>query len=71
MKFEKLDIKKHGVWKVAELIYEADIDTLNFFFGNKDGAIEIIEKLVIAGKNTTGHEKIHVVSGNDNQILGI
>lgn len=71
MKFEKLDIKNHRVWKVAELIYETDVDTLDFFFGNKDGAVEIIEKLVIAGKNTTGYEKIHVVSGNDNWILGV
>jgi len=71
MRFEKLDLDKHDSLKVSELIYEADMDTFNVFFQNKASAAEKIEKLVIAGGNTLGYENIHVVSSDDNHVLGI
>lgn len=70
MKFEKLDLKKHDLGSVSELIYETDISTFNFFFHNKNVATEKIGKLILTGKNTLGCEGIHVLSG-DNQVLGV
>ncbi|MBM4241442.1 MAG: GNAT family N-acetyltransferase [Euryarchaeota archaeon] len=72
MIFEKMDLERHDPYKVAELIYAADVDTFNFFFKNKASAVEKIEKLVESGNNSLGHEKIYVVSNEGgNHILGI
>ena len=71
MKFIKLDIKKHDLNKVSELIYETDAETLNFLFKNKINSSERIAKLVKTGDNSRGYEKIHVVTNDDNQVLGV
>ncbi|MBM4242087.1 MAG: GNAT family N-acetyltransferase, partial [Euryarchaeota archaeon] len=72
MIFEKMDLERHDPYKVAELVYEADVDTFNFFFKNKASAVEKIEKMVEIGNNSLGHEKIYVVSDKgDNRVLGI
>jgi ribosomal protein S18 acetylase RimI-like enzyme len=70
MKFEKLDLKKHSTLKVSELIYEADVDTFNFFFKNKANAAHKIEKLIIAGDNSLGYRQIYVMVDH-NQVLGV
>jgi ribosomal protein S18 acetylase RimI-like enzyme len=71
MYFEKMNIKKHNSFKVASLIYEADADTFNFFFGNRQNASRRLEKLVTAGDNSLGYEQFHVVTNEDSQILGV
>lgn len=70
MKFEKLDVHRHDLYKVAELMYETDIETYNFYFKNQKNAAERIKKLIKAGNNSLGHEKIYVVTGGENQIFG-
>lgn len=71
MYLQKMEIKKHNPLKVAELIYEADVDTFNFFFGNRENASRKIEKLVIAGDNSLGYEQIYTVTNEDCNILGV
>ena len=70
MKFEKLDIKKHSVHKVAELLYETDHDIFNFFYHNKSNTAKILEKLIELGGNNLGHENICVVTENDT-VIGV
>jgi ribosomal protein S18 acetylase RimI-like enzyme len=70
MKFEKLDIKKHSAYKVAELIYETDHDIFNFFYHNKSKTAEILEKLIVMGGNNLGHENICVVT-QDDSVIGV
>lgn len=71
MHFQKMDKKKHDSFKVSEIIYEADVDTFNFFFGNKENASGKIEKLVNAGDNDLGYQQTYVVTNGENQILGV
>lgn len=66
-----MDIKKHNPLKVASLIYEADVDSFNFFFGNRENASVKLEKLVTAGNNSLGFEQIYVVTNDDSHILGV
>ncbi|MDD1774854.1 MAG: GNAT family N-acetyltransferase [Methanobacterium sp.] len=70
MKFEKLDIKKHSPYKVAELLYETDQSIFNFLYGNKANAAKILEKLVSLGGNNLGHENIYVVTQNE-MVIGV
>lgn len=71
MKFQKMDRQKHDSNKVSAIIYEADVDTFNFFFGNKEKASKKIEKLVTAGDNDLGFQRTYVVTNEENQILGV
>ncbi|MDP3065380.1 MAG: GNAT family N-acetyltransferase [Methanobacteriaceae archaeon] len=71
MKLKKMDVNKHSPRKVAELIYEADTDTFDFFYGDQARTAEVIEKLVLAGGNTLGHEQIYVVCDDDEWVLGV
>ena len=70
MNFEKLDIKKHNTYKVAELLYETDHVIFNFFYKNKANTAQILEKLIILGDNNLGHENIYIVTQND-LIIGV
>jgi len=71
MKFIKLNIHKHNLNKVSELIYETELSIFRPLIGkNKDIAIKNIKKLIMAGNNTFSHEHIHVVS-DDETIVGI
>jgi ribosomal protein S18 acetylase RimI-like enzyme len=71
MQFEKLDVEKHNPFQVAELIYEADKDTFDFFYRNKEKSAVVIEKLVLADVNNLNHQHIYVVSDDENQLLGV
>lgn len=71
MKMEKLDLKKHDTLKVSGLIYETDNNVFNFFFGNKENAAQKIEKLILAENNTLSHQRIMVVTGNNEMVQGI
>jgi ribosomal protein S18 acetylase RimI-like enzyme len=66
-----MDRQKHDSFKVSTIIYEADVDTFNLFFGNKRKASEKIEKLVSAGDNDLGYQQTYVVTNGKNQILGV
>lgn len=70
MKFEKLDIEKHNLHKVAELLYETDRTILNFFYRNKTNAAQILEKLVNLGENKLGYENIYIVTQNE-VVIGV
>lgn len=71
MILKKLDIDLHDTKKVSELIYETDTALFNFFFGNKENSAKKIDKLVRAGHNTLGHERILVVDQGDHEVHGI
>lgn len=72
MEFKKLDINKHDLNKVSTLIYETELELVKSLFGkNQEKAQKNIKKLIYAGKNSFGHDKIHVVAGENENVLGI
>jgi ribosomal protein S18 acetylase RimI-like enzyme len=72
MKFEKLDITRHDLKKVSELIYETELAIFRPLLGkDKNKALENLKKLVNFDNNLFGHENIHVVSQEDGTVLGI
>ncbi|MGC9517094.1 MAG: GNAT family N-acetyltransferase [Methanomicrobiales archaeon] len=71
MEIQKLDITNHNTLKVAELIYETDTKLFDFFFSNKKNAAEKIDKLIRAGNNSLGFERIIVFIGNNHEIQGV
>jgi len=71
MEFTKLDIKKHDLYKVADLLFETEPELQSLLFGkNKDKALSKMVNIVKAGKNTMGHENIYLAT-ESNQILGL
>jgi hypothetical protein len=70
MYLQKMDKTKHDSFKVSELIYEADAETFDFFFGNQQNASEKLVKLVEAGDNHLGYQQIYVVTDDDHEIWG-
>lgn len=72
MKLVKFDIHEHDINLVAELIYETDSKTFDFYFQNRQNAVERIEKLVKKGNNNSyGHENIYVATGEDDRLYGL
>jgi ribosomal protein S18 acetylase RimI-like enzyme len=71
MHLQKMDKKKHDPFRVSELIYEADAETFDFFFGNKENASQKLGKLVSIGDNNLGYPQIYVVTNDDHQIMGV
>lgn len=71
MKFVKLDRNKHDLNKVANLMYETDAETFNFYFFTKENAAKRIEILVEAGNSNWGHENIYLATGKNNQVFGL
>lgn len=72
MKFVKLDVDKHDLTLVSKLIYETELDSFKSLFGsNKIKAQENIQKLIIAGNNSFGSDKIHVACDENDDVLGI
>lgn len=73
MKLAKLDTNKHDLNEVAGLIYETDAKAFDFYFKNKENASKRIEKLIKAGNNNMGYEKIYVVTEteDDDQVYGV
>jgi ribosomal protein S18 acetylase RimI-like enzyme len=71
MRLVHLDIRKHDTYLVAGLIYETDRGSFDFYFKNKENAVDKIRKLVDVGKNNLGHENIYVVTDIENQVYGV
>lgn len=72
MKFVKLDINKHDLNKISELIYETELTIFKQLLGKDEvDAVQNIKKLIKLGNNSFGHEHIHVVSDENENILGI
>ncbi|NYB51772.1 MAG: GNAT family N-acetyltransferase [Methanobacteriaceae archaeon] len=71
MHLQKMNKEKHDSLMVSKLIYEADVDTFNFFFGNQENASRKLQKLVAAGNNSLGYEQIYVATNEDSRILGV
>jgi ribosomal protein S18 acetylase RimI-like enzyme len=71
MYLKKMDKEKHDSLKVSKLIYEADSETFNFFFGSQQNASKKLEKLVRAGDNSMGYQQIYLVTNENNEILGV
>jgi ribosomal protein S18 acetylase RimI-like enzyme len=71
MRLQKMDKNKHGSFRVSELIYEADAETFDFFFGNQENASEKLGKLVEVGDNHLGYQQIYVVTNDDQEIVGV
>ncbi|AUB55431.1 GNAT family N-acetyltransferase [Methanobacterium subterraneum] len=71
MHLQKMDKNKHDSFKVSELIYEADAETFDFFFGNKRNASEKLWRLVGVGDNHLGYQQIYLVTNDDQEIVGI
>ena len=72
MKLIKLDINKHNIYKVSELIYETELSIFRPLIGkDRNEAIENIKMLIMSEKNTFSHENIHVVTDDNEEVLGI
>ncbi len=72
MKLVKLDINKHDLNKVSELIYDTDAETFNFYFGNRQKTAPKILRIVKENDNSMGFKNIYVVTENgNNRTLGI
>lgn len=72
MKFEPLDIEKHNLRKVSELIYETELVIFRSLIGKDETeAINNINSLIKMGDNLFSSENIHVVSDDDHGVLGI
>jgi len=72
MEFKKLDTSKHDLNKVSMLIYETELELVQSLFGkNQKKAQENIKKLIYTGENSFGHDKIYVVTGENEDVLGI
>ena len=66
MKFEKLDIGKHDLIQVANLVYDVDFRTFDLIYGNKEKAIEDIYKMLLKDDS----DNFYVILEN-NEIIGI
>ena len=71
MYLQKMDNESHDSLTVSKLIYEADAETFNFFFGSQKNASQKIEKLVSAGDNSLGYQQIYLVTNENHEILGV
>jgi hypothetical protein len=57
MKFKNLNLKQHNINKVVELIIETEPSFFYLLFGkNKVKSFSRIKNLIMAGKNSFGHE---------------
>ena len=72
MNLVKLDLNKHDVDLVSELIYETDISLFTTFLDkNRADAIEKLRSLIVAGKNSYGHEHIYIGEDDNGKVMGI
>ena len=72
MNLVKLDINKHDVHKVSEMIYETDTNLFGTFLSKEpDHAKEKLIKLIKAGKNAYGQEHVYVAEDDNGKVLGI
>jgi ribosomal protein S18 acetylase RimI-like enzyme len=72
MNLVNLDLNKHNIDLVSELIYETDISLFTTFLDkDKIKAIEKLKNLIIAGKNSYGHQNIYIGEDDNEEIMGI
>ncbi len=72
MNLVKLDLNKHDIELVSELIYETDISLFTTFLDkNRTNAIEKLKTLIIAGKNSYGHEHVYIGEDDNGKVMGI
>jgi ribosomal protein S18 acetylase RimI-like enzyme len=72
MNLIKLDLNKHDIDLVSELIYETDISLFTTFLDKeRSNAIKKLRKLIIAGKNCYGHENVYMGEDDNGQVMGI
>ncbi|MFO7773011.1 MAG: N-acetyltransferase [Dehalococcoidia bacterium] len=56
---------------MSELIVDTDTELSELFFGgDRDRAVRKVKRLISMGRNSYGHENIHVAS-HDSQVLGV
>jgi len=71
MQFTKLDINKHDLNKVAELIFETEPELFSLLFGkNKIKALSRIIRAVKTGNTSFGYNNIYLAL-KEEQILGL
>jgi len=71
MQFTKLDINKHDLNKVAELIFETEPELFSLLFGkNKLKALSRIIRVVKTGNTSFGYNNIYLAL-KEEQILGL
>jgi ribosomal protein S18 acetylase RimI-like enzyme len=72
MRFAKLDINRHDLNKVAELIFETEPELFSLLFGkNKQEAISRIIRIVRTGNTSFGYNNIYLALKEGEQILGL
>jgi ribosomal protein S18 acetylase RimI-like enzyme len=72
MNLQKLDLYKHDLQMVSELIYETDQNLFRTFLDkNPKIAIEKLRKLIVAGRNSYGYEHVYVEEDLNGKIMGI
>ncbi|MGZ7070591.1 MAG: GNAT family N-acetyltransferase [Methanobacterium sp.] len=72
MQFKKLDINKHDLNEVSRFIYETELDLFKYLFGkNQEKAQNNLKRLIYKGNNSFGHDKIHIVTEDNEDLLGI
>lgn len=71
MDLVQLDINKVNINFIAGLIYETDVELFNLYFNGKENAADKIEKMIISGNNSMGHENIHVVTSDETEVYGV
>jgi ribosomal protein S18 acetylase RimI-like enzyme len=72
MNLVNLDLNKHNIDLVSELIYETDISLFTTFLDeDRIKAIEKLKNLIIAGKNSYGHQHIYIGEDDSEEIIGI
>lgn len=72
MKFVKLDVNTHDLYKVSKWIYETELEVFRPLIGrNETEAIKNIKTLIKSKSNVFSHENVHVVTDTNENILGI
>jgi ribosomal protein S18 acetylase RimI-like enzyme len=72
MNLIKLDLNKHDVDRVSELIYETDISLFTTFLDKERfNAVKKLKTLIMAGKNSYGHEHIYIEEDDNGKVRGI
>jgi len=72
MKLLKLDLGKHDIQSISEMIYETDNTLFGIFLDkNPVKAVQKLKKLIEAGKNCYGHEHIYVAEDEHGNTQGI
>jgi len=72
MNLIKLDLNKHDLEMVSELIYETDKNLFGTFLDkNPTNAIKKLKKLIVSGKNSYGREHVYIAEGHYGRMRGI